>query len=146
MTALVQATGALLRRARGLLDDALAPAAAQCTADRIERAAGEIEELVKSAVTLSAHARRSHQELQSSASVAAPLGGALLAVAPALNRDHLHRSAQTIDRLVACAGQILGELELAVASADPSARELAAVADLLARVKRRTASRPPSTA
>jgi ABC-type transporter Mla subunit MlaD len=140
---LLRAIAVLAGRARALLDETLDEATTDL-AEAVEDVACEVEHLVSCATTLAncvqtaQHRVRQHLETATLMAREEPASHAEAAFATAriLNerRTGLGHSEKTLKRLVACTGETLREMYSAVQALQPTARQLAAVDELVARL------------
>jgi hypothetical protein len=140
---LLQAIGVLTGRARGLLNETMNEAASDL-AEAVEDVACDVEYLVSCATTLAVCVqtaqRRVRQQLETATLMAREECCADSRAAPGtahvLTQRHssLHHGEETLKQLVASAEQTLHDLYAAVKALQPTARQLAAVDDLVARL------------
>jgi hypothetical protein len=108
---LTHAMAVLLYRARHVLDDALAMESASSLPAELPAAAGELEFTLSTALMIAAHARTLHSRI--GARMSAIRGGPRAAREPVPTDPRLSAAVATIDRMIALAAGMVGEIETA---------------------------------
>jgi hypothetical protein len=134
MNVILRAVAVLLGKAYRLLDGIWRDASVGL-AEAVEEASDEVDRLISLATALASHGRAAQQELHSKLDQGSLLAGQANGEAPIERlRLGVRCSEEILERLVGCAGEILQDLHDAAGTLEPTARQLQAVDDLLARV------------